>query len=48
MLDTETQKKVAAHQNMRGPNWHTIEEPVELAEQYWHNFPQDQLYWLIA
>ena len=31
MLDTETQKKVAAHQNMRGPNWHTLEEPVELA-----------------
>jgi adenosylcobinamide kinase/adenosylcobinamide-phosphate guanylyltransferase len=30
VLDTETQEKVAAHQNMRGPNWHTIEEPVEL------------------
>ena len=31
VLDSDTQEKVSAHQNMRGPNWHTIEEPVEVA-----------------
>ena len=30
VLDQETQEKVSAHQTMRGPNWRTIEEPVEL------------------
>ena len=30
VLDQETQKKVSAHQTMRGPNWRTIEEPVDL------------------
>ena len=30
VLDQETQEKVSAHQIMRGPNWRTIEEPVEL------------------
>jgi adenosylcobinamide kinase/adenosylcobinamide-phosphate guanylyltransferase len=30
VLDQETQDKVAAHQTMRGPNWRTIDEPVEL------------------
>ena len=30
VLDQETQEKVSAHKNMRGPNWHTIEEPVDL------------------
>ena len=30
VLDQETHEKVSAHQYMRGPNWHTIEEPVEL------------------
>ena len=30
VLDQETQEKVSAHQNMRGPNWQTIEEPVDL------------------
>ena len=30
VLDQETRDKVNAHQTMRGPNWHTIEEPVEL------------------
>jgi len=32
VLDPETQEKIDAHQNMRGPNWNTIEEPVELAK----------------
>ncbi len=31
VLDKETRDKVEAHQTVRGPNWHTIEEPVELA-----------------
>ena len=31
VLDQEMRDKVNAHQNMRGPNWHTIEEPVYLA-----------------
>ena len=31
VLDQETRDKVNTHQNMRGPNWHTIEEPVDLA-----------------
>ena len=31
ILDDETAQKVQAHQSMRGQNWHTIEEPVELA-----------------
>ena len=31
VLDHETRDKVDAHQTMRGPNWHTIEEPVDLA-----------------
>ena len=30
VLDQETQDKVSAHQTMRGPNWRTIDEPVEL------------------
>jgi adenosylcobinamide kinase/adenosylcobinamide-phosphate guanylyltransferase len=30
VLDQETQDKVNAHKTMRGPNWHTIEEPVDL------------------
>ena len=30
VLDQETRDKVNTHQNMRGPNWHTIEEPVDL------------------
>jgi adenosylcobinamide kinase/adenosylcobinamide-phosphate guanylyltransferase len=30
VLDQETKEKVDAHQTMRGPNWHTIEEPVEI------------------
>jgi adenosylcobinamide kinase/adenosylcobinamide-phosphate guanylyltransferase len=30
VLDQETQEKVNAHKTMRGPNWHTIEEPVDL------------------
>ena len=30
VLDQETQEKVSAHQTMRGPNWRTIEEPVDL------------------
>ena len=30
VLDQETQEKISAHQIMRGPNWRTIEEPVEL------------------
>ena len=30
VLDQETQEKVSAHKNMRGPNWQTIEEPVDL------------------
>ena len=30
VLDQETQDKVNAHRTMRGPNWHTIEEPVDL------------------
>ena len=31
VLDQETRDKVEAHQTMRGPNWHTVEEPVNLA-----------------
>ena len=30
VLDQETRDKVNAHKNMRGPNWHTVEEPVDL------------------
>jgi len=30
VLDAETQDKISAHQQMRGQNWHTIEEPLEL------------------
>ena len=30
VLDQETRDKVNAHKHMRGPNWHTIEEPVDL------------------
>ena len=30
VLDKETRDKVEAHQTVRGPNWHTIEEPVDL------------------
>jgi len=31
VLDKETRDKVETHQTVRGPNWHTIEEPVDLA-----------------
>jgi len=31
VLDQETRDKVNTHQNLRGPNWHTIDEPVELS-----------------
>ena len=31
VLDKETRDKVEAHQTVRGPNWHTIEEPLDLA-----------------
>ena len=30
VLDQETRDKVNAHKHMRGPNWHTIEQPVDL------------------
>jgi len=30
VLDQETRDKVNAHKNMRGPNWHTVEEPLDL------------------
>jgi len=30
VLDQETWDKVNGHKHMRGPNWHTIEEPVNL------------------
>ena len=34
VLDKETRDKVEAHQTVRGPNWHTIEEPLELAAAF--------------
>ena len=32
VLDQETRDKVNTHQNMRGSNWQTIEEPMEIGD----------------
>lgn len=31
VFDAEMEDKVAAHRTMRGTNWHTIEEPLDIA-----------------
>ena len=41
IFDAEMTQKVADHRKMRGPAWHTVEEPVEIAKAV-ADAPQDQ------
>jgi adenosylcobinamide kinase/adenosylcobinamide-phosphate guanylyltransferase len=32
VYDAEMAQKIAQHRDMRGPSWHTVEEPIEVAD----------------